>query len=68
MRKGFEPPMPFGKTREVVAAHSRAEAVAIVKQSGMASDRYPVTASKTVLLPVSYHFEYSKDENYIPAL
>lgn len=66
VRKYFEPPKPFGKTREVVAANSRQEAIAIVKQSGMVSDRYPVTASKTVLLPVSYYFEYTKDENYNP--
>ena len=68
-RKGFEPPMPFGKTSEVVAAHSRAEAIAIVKQSGMVSDgHYPISASKTVLRPVSYYFEYSKDESYNPAI
>lgn len=61
MRKGFEPPMPFGKTNMVVAANTRTEAIEIMKNSGMVSSQYPkVMASKTYL-EVSYHFNWTKD-------
>ena len=46
MRKAWEPPYPFfGKTHEVVEASSRLEAIEQVKQSGVVSDGYKVTAS-----------------------
>jgi hypothetical protein len=64
MRRGFEPPYPFGKTRMVVAARTRSEATGILRSSGMVSGAYPkVTASKTDL-EVSYHFKFSEDESY----
>lgn len=64
MRRGFEPPMPFGKTRDVIAAKSREEAVAILKSTGWVSPNYSkVTASKTDL-PVSYHFHFTEEETY----
>lgn len=60
MRRGFEPPMPFGKTRAVIAANTRQEAVEILKASGMVSGDYPnVTASKTAL-EVDYHFQFTE--------
>jgi hypothetical protein len=62
MRRGFEPPMPFGKTRHVIAAKTREEAVAILKSTGVVSPNYPkVTASRTDP-GVSYHFNFTEDE------
>jgi hypothetical protein len=64
MRRGFEPPMPFGKTQMVIAAKDRSEAARILQSSGMVSPSYPkVTASKTDL-EVSYHFKFSEDPSY----
>jgi hypothetical protein len=67
MRRGFEPPMPFGKTHMVVAAKSRKEAIAIVHQSGMVSPMYHerITATPTSL-EVSYHFTFTSDPTYQP--
>jgi hypothetical protein len=45
MRKGWEPPYPFGKTHEIVEASSRLEAIEQVEQSGVVSAGYKVTAS-----------------------
>jgi hypothetical protein len=45
MRRGSEPPYPFGKTSTMVCADTRDEAKAAVP----ASPRYPITASKTHL-------------------
>lgn len=43
MRRGCEPPRPFGKTVAVICAASREEAKTLVP----ASPGYPVTASRT---------------------
>jgi hypothetical protein len=45
MRKGWEPPYPFGKTHEIVEASSRREAIEQVNQSGVVSAGYKVTVS-----------------------
>lgn len=46
MRRGCEPPRPFGKTETVVCASTREEAKDIVRNC-QASPGYPITASKT---------------------
>ena len=43
-RRGWEPPRPFGKTKEIVCANTREEAKRKVTD---ASSRYPITASPT---------------------
>jgi hypothetical protein len=43
MRKGWEPPYPFGKKHQIVEASSRLEAIEEVKQSGVVSAGYKVT-------------------------
>ena len=45
MRRGWEPPYPFGKSEEVVIAASRREAIEIVMASGVVSPGYKVSAS-----------------------
>ena len=45
MRRGWEPPYPFGKSEEVVIAASRREAIEIVTGSGVVSPGYKVSAS-----------------------
>ena len=45
LRRGWEPPYPFGKSEEVVTAASRREAIEIVKGSGVVSPGYKVSAS-----------------------
>lgn len=59
MRKGSEPPMPFGKTSMVVAAESRAQAIEIVSGAGIVSPNYKTTASKTDE-PVSHTFGWTE--------
>lgn len=49
MKRGFEPPYPFGKTTETVFADSRLEAIEKVKATGRASSFYPIKASKAKL-------------------
>ena len=46
MRRGWEPPYPFGKSVEIVEADSRLQAIDLVRRSGEASPRYPISASK----------------------
>src|ERR1700722_5245612 len=41
----WEPPYPFGKTHQILEASSRLEAIEQVKQSGVVSAGYKVTAS-----------------------
>lgn len=43
MRRGLEPPRPFGKTIMVICAETRDEA----KEQVPASPMFPITASKT---------------------
>jgi hypothetical protein len=43
MRRGSEPPRPFGKTEQIVCAESREEA----KRAVPASPGYPITATPT---------------------
>ncbi len=60
MRRGSEPPMPFGKTDVIVAAESRNDAIEIVRATGWISDTHPkVSASKTDK-PVDYYFQYTE--------
>ena len=51
MRRGMEPPRPFGKTTHVVCAATREEA----KEKVSASPGYKITASKT-LAPVTFTY------------
>jgi hypothetical protein len=48
MRRGWEPPYPFGKSEKIVEAQNRLEAVEmveIIRRSGVLSPRYKITAS-----------------------
>lgn len=43
-RAGIEPPLPFGRTKMIVCAETRADAKRAVERE--ASPYYPITASK----------------------
>jgi len=59
MRRGMEPPRPFGKTSAVVCAESRAAA----KEAVPASPGYPVTASETAdRVTFPYHCHHAAAE------
>jgi hypothetical protein len=45
MKRGWEPPYPFGKTQDIVEAPTRLEAIDQVKRSGVVSAKYKITAS-----------------------
>jgi hypothetical protein len=45
MRRGWEPPYPFGKSVEIVEASNRLEAIEHVRRSRSVSPRYKITAS-----------------------
>jgi hypothetical protein len=45
MRRGWEPPYPFGKTHEIVEASNRLDAIEQVKRSGVVSAGYKITAA-----------------------
>ena len=45
IRKGWQPPYPFGKSEEIVEAGSRREAIEAVKGTGVVSPHYKITAS-----------------------
>jgi len=48
MRKGSEPPYPFGKSERIVAAETKANAIAAVRAEGVVSPRFKITASAVV--------------------
>ncbi len=45
MRKGSEPPYPFGKSERIVLAETKADAINAVRADGVVSPRYKITAS-----------------------
>ena len=45
MRRGFEPPMPFGRCKQPVFALNKQQAIEKVKNYDMVSNYYKITAS-----------------------
>jgi hypothetical protein len=45
MRKGSEPPYPFGKSERIVLAETKAAAIDVVRADGIVSPRFKITAS-----------------------
>ena len=44
MRKGSEPPYPFGRSERIVLAETKADAIEAVRADGVVSPRFKITA------------------------